>query len=784
MNKKTGSFTLPGEAGYEELTLKLAKEWGADVIRDSDGTVLSDEITKAGYGIYSTICIIRDHNEWAKQHPDKLQQTFLMSDPVVAVPDDATAVDVQKGNSPVSGIGLDHACKLQIRPLAGYFTEQFRVNSSESALRYWQVFDRTADAEVERSKWSYDANSETVTINDAIPFHIYTVNFLAYQIWEQISMYNHVTNSWDKEHLMPIDPRTQECRDYMTQWFIDWCEAHPDTTVVRFTSMFYNFVWIWGEDARNRYRYSDWGSYDFTVSPEALDDFKEKYGYALTSEDFINKGKLHVTHMPPVKKQLDYMRFTNEFVVEYGRELVDIAHKYGKKAYVFYDDSWIGVEPYSDLFPKFGFDGLIKCVFSGYEARLCAGAKVETHELRLHPYLFPVGLGGLPTFSEGGDPALDAKKYWISVRRALLRQPVDRLGLGGYLHLTEGFQDFVDTITGIMDEFREIKELHADGGVYTLPIKIAVLHSWGSLRSWTLSGHFHETYMHTLIHINEALSGLPVDVKFISFDDLKGCGNEAGKTAGSAGVLDDVNIIINAGRAGSAWSGGDSWNDPELVAKLQKWVYEGGIVLGVDEPSAVPGAMDGFAMADVLGVGLDDGARVCHGRWAFDTDKELAAKIFGKSGTDFDSKVTSDKTVAESKSTAADRCVAAGFDLPCKKDIYLTDGKAHVIAEKNGIPTFAIHDFGRGKGVYMAGFEKNNANTRMLLNLLMYAAGIDLEQQNYITDDPDTECAYYPGSGRLVVINNSEIEKHTKVRTDKGVKEFYLRPFETQMIEF
>ena len=27
--------------------------------------------------------------------------------------------------------------------------------------------------------------------------------------------------------------------------------------------------------------------------------------------------------------------------------------------------------------------------------------------------------------------------------------------------------------------------------------------------------------MHDLIHINEALSGLPVDVKFISFEDVK-----------------------------------------------------------------------------------------------------------------------------------------------------------------------------------------------------------------------------------------------------------------------
>ena len=70
--KMTGGFTLPGEAGFEDLTLQLAKKWGADVIRDSDGTELSDEITNSGYGIYSTICIIRDHNAWAKEHPQYL----------------------------------------------------------------------------------------------------------------------------------------------------------------------------------------------------------------------------------------------------------------------------------------------------------------------------------------------------------------------------------------------------------------------------------------------------------------------------------------------------------------------------------------------------------------------------------------------------------------------------------------------------------------------------------------------------------------------------------------
>ena len=36
--------------------------------------------------------------------------------------------------------------------------------------------------------------------------------------------------------------------------------------------------------------------------------------------------------------------------------------------------------PYNGRFQEFGFDGLIKCVFSGYEARLCAGVDVLVEE--------------------------------------------------------------------------------------------------------------------------------------------------------------------------------------------------------------------------------------------------------------------------------------------------------------------------------------------------------------------------------------------------------------------
>ena len=132
IENRKGGFTLPGEAGYEELTLKLAKQWGADVIRDSDGTELSREILDAGYGIYSTICIIRDHNDWAKKNMDKLQQTFLVTQPKTAV---------------------EESVFFQL--MEDFFEGQFQVNDSENAMKYWQVYDRTSNEEISREKWSW-----------------------------------------------------------------------------------------------------------------------------------------------------------------------------------------------------------------------------------------------------------------------------------------------------------------------------------------------------------------------------------------------------------------------------------------------------------------------------------------------------------------------------------------------------------------------------------------------------------------------------------------------------
>ena len=49
----TGRFTLPSEENFAEETARLADLWGADAIRNSDGTHLDEAVERLGKRIYS-----------------------------------------------------------------------------------------------------------------------------------------------------------------------------------------------------------------------------------------------------------------------------------------------------------------------------------------------------------------------------------------------------------------------------------------------------------------------------------------------------------------------------------------------------------------------------------------------------------------------------------------------------------------------------------------------------------------------------------------------------------
>lgn len=717
-----GNFTLPGEAGYEDLTLELAEKWGADAIRDSDGTVLSNKITSTGYNIYSTICLVRADNEWAKANRDKLQQNYLMSNPKVAM-----------------------AKQLEIDMLDGFSRDQFAVNANDDPKTWWQVFDRTTGEEIPKEQWDFNAEKKTVTITNPKNWHKYTVNFLAYRIWEGISMYNHITNNWgDREHQMPVDPIYPETQQAMLAYLHKWLDEHPDTKIVRFTSLFYNFAWFWGEPSIQKFRYADWGSYEMTVSPRAMKLFAEAKGYEMFSEDFINNGSYCTSHDTPSRKLLEWMDFMNEFVVGFGRKCIDVIHNAGKIAYMFYDDHWVGTEPYGKRYKDFGFDGLIKCVFNAFEARLCAGVKgVETKELRLHPYLFPTGLNGEPTFMEGGNPALDAKRFWANIRRGLLRASIDRIGLGGYLHLVQDFPDFVEAIKQITKEFRTLKQFHAGGAPYTAPMKVAVLTAWGELRSWVYVGHF--IHGMELYEVTESLAGLPVNVSFISFNDLL-----------ENGIPEDIDVIINAGKCDTAWTGGRHWKNSKIIEIITEWVANGGGFIGIGEPSSARYAGQYFQLAHLLGVDRQTGqTSIVH----------------------IEPKITEDKNFIL---TDYPNEIDFGADID---NVFALKPEVTVLSEDKGSVKISVNDFGKGKSVYLSGFKFTPENTRLLHRSLFAVAGKQNEYDLWSSSNVFTDCAYYPNIKKLIVISCSDNPEKTTVTGDGKIFDIKLKPHGIMIVD-
>jgi len=696
----TGGFTLPGEAGYEELTLQLAKKWGADVIRDSDGTRLSEAITTSGYEIYSTLCLIRADNEWAKAHPDKVQQCCIMSQPVVAGSD---------------GVTIDL--------LNGYFWKQFRINSDDDPHEWWQVFDRTTGEEIATKDWTYDPAVGVVEIVNARKWHLYTVNFFCYRIWEEISMYNHVTNDWgDREHLMPIDPIHPEAQERILAYLETWLDEHPNTSVVRLTSMFYNFWWFWGEHPKRRFVVNDWGSYEFTVSPPAIRKFEEKNGYRMKSEDFVNAGLYNTSYKVPSAKYRDWMDFINAFVADFGRKCVDLIHARGKKAFVFYNDHWIGLEPWGDRFKDIGLDGIIDGIFSGFETRKVSGTKhVQVRELRLHPYLFPTGVNGAPSFLEGGNPTLECKTYWIDIRRALLREPVDRMGFGGYLHLVCNHPDFIDYIEHLAQEFRMLRSLHDGDSPYTADLEVAILTAWGQMRAWGCCGHYNRGNYYN--EVMESISGLPVRVRFISFEDILAGGIPAG-----------IQVVINAGTVDDAWSGGEYWANPKIIEAISGLVNSGGGFIGVGEPSALRHGCQYFQLAQLLGVDREVGLTRAFNRFQFDLAENP-------------------QFILEDLESDPDFGADAG-------NIYVLDQKTQVLAAMGRSPMITFKNFGEGRTVYLSGHKYTPENVRLLHRAIFFAARAEERFGTWLPSNVRTEAAYYPGHRKLVVVNNSpELQK-------------------------
>lgn len=578
--KSSGKLTIPTDIDIVPETLALMERWGADAIRDADGTEFPQELRDTNAKVYATYYTTRKDNAWAKANPDEVQQCYIMT-----------------------GFHAASGGELTIPLMQGISQEMMQLNAQDDPKRWWEVIDRTTGTVVAPAQWDVDAQAGSVTIRSTTPHHLYTVSFLAYIIWDPVHMYNAVVNDWDTEHQITFDVRQPKTKEFTLRRLREYLESHDYVDVVRFTTFFHQFTLIF--DELRREKYVDWYGYSASVSPYILKQFEAEVGYPFRPEYIIDQGYHNNQYRVPSKEYLDFMAFQRREVADLARELVNITHEYGKEAMMFLGDHWIGVEPFMPEFQSIGLDAVVGSVGNGSTLRLISDIPgLRYTEGRLLPYFFP------DVFHQGGDPVSEAKYNWNTARRALLRSPLDRIGYGGYLKLANQFPDFLDYVERVADEFRY---LHSNvQGMEPYCIKtVAVVNCWGKMRAWGCHMVHHALYQkqnYSYAGVIEALSGAPYDVRFISFDEI----------AGDASVLDGVDVVVMVGDQDTAHTGGIVWENPAIASALRGFAANGGGIIGVGEPSAHQWQGRLFQLADVFGVEKETGFTLGYDKYNWD----------------------------------------------------------------------------------------------------------------------------------------------------------------------
>ena len=560
-----GRVTIPTDVDVVPETLELLKRWGADAIRDCDGTDYPEELKNVDAKVYSTYYTTRKDNAWAKANPDEIQQMYIMTPFYTAVSD-----------------------TISIHLMNHLYPDMLKVNDHDDITRWWEVIDRTTGEVLSSSEWSYDSATGDVTIHNAKEFHDYTVSFLAYIMWDPVHMYNAVTNGWTNfEKQITFDVRQPKTHKYSMERLRKFIKDNPHVDVIRYTTFFHQFTLIFDELAREKY--VDWYGYSASVSPYILEQFEKEAGYKFRPEFIIDQGYMNNPYRIPSKEFTDFQAFQRREVAKLAKEMVDITHEGGKEAMMFLGDHWIGMEPFMDEFKTIGLDAVVGSVGNGSTLRLISDIEgVKYTEGRLLPYFFP------DVFHEGGDPVKEAKVNWVTARRAILRKPIDRIGYGGYLKLALQFPEFVDYVESVCNEFRELYDNIKGTTPYCIK-KVAVLNCWGKMRAWGNHMVHHAIYHRETVSyagIIEALSGAPFDVKFISFDDIRN----------NPEILDDIDVLMNIGDADTAYTGGENWTDETILTAVKRFIYNGGGFIGVGEPAAHQHEGHFFQLATVMGV--------------------------------------------------------------------------------------------------------------------------------------------------------------------------------------
>ncbi|NLO06029.1 MAG: hypothetical protein GX131_09420 [candidate division WS1 bacterium] len=580
----------------------------------------------------------------------------------------------------------------------------------------WWVFDTETGERLPGNRYAYDANTRTITISGAEDGRVYRVYYMMASsgigdpLYEPFATYALEVLRGQIEPLAGV---------LDTFWYDD-------------------LAYVW--PGANPQGGSDWESYFASARPENQRAFTEETGIPFDPRWLVLAPRT-LDVAPPIE-YIAWMHWVQERVKPWMRRATDVVHEHGARTWVYWGDAHVGLEPFMGSLEASNVDEIDKPAGDPVTARALVDFPGDAYRRFRVDWLYTHLVGR-------ADGSARLRQKWDNMRRGMLMQPAQ----GIYwmpMPLVTGLadeplrEDLVETLAQMNDEFRLIAGELGRTRAWEGGLNLYVAHSWGEQYSWRPWGS------RVLTHLTD----LPVRVRFISFHEIL-----------DAGVPEDAHCLLLYGLPGSAWAGGDVWEDTRLAQAVGNFVRDGGGLVALQGASATP---DGWALAELLGVNGTGATSEAAGGEAYSGDQWVEPEALSAARE------------GEGASLARAR-VVPGMDLPARIPGMsetvgarpVADDATVLAAVVNGesvAPGMVMREPGSGRTAWLSGWSNEYAFSRLLRTAIFWAARREGEATRlYVTGGDGLFVYAYPGARSIVLLSASDEPAEATVRCDPAI---------------
>lgn len=682
------------------LAFKWAKRLGAnELVGASESTPEGMRTWKRrGYRTVMLGALPMRYGSWLRDHPKDAQFGYWVTEPVEA-----------------------RDSQVRVRLIATKWGGE-SITTIFDPKRYWKVVDVSANEVVPPHQWSYNEDANVVTIINARRGHRYRVYFL---------MQTHVGDPqrprFAEAGLQALDKWLSKFKGVLdTYWFDEIAYAYPGPTP--------QGAW-------------DWEGYVWSAHPDNQSAFTRETGIAFDPRWLVMPPRS--IEVVPHRNYLRWMEWVQGKIKGWMRRAMDIPHRYGMRAWLYWGDCHVGMEPFLSSITDGNVDEIDKPASDAVTARaLVSFPGVVFRRFRVH-WLHS---------HQVGVPRMSAvlHREWTSAKRGLLMKPIrgiywmpfQNVAFSGEACVRE---DLIETISEINDEFRLIAERLADQPAWVHDITVYVIHSWGKVYSWRPWGS------PILTHLTDA----PVRVKFISYAEVE-----------TKGMPADADVAFLYGLPNSSWSGGHWWSSGKVAKALVQFVHDGGGLVALQAPSYYEVPEPHWALSDLLGVRGE-------GTLGYKL-QTVDASMLAYTGREAPQQVNSStawltKTVTGEKHWLSSELPVHILNMRETVNIAISSPATqmlYALRTRSGDTTPAViaRDVGNGRIVYICGWSNEYAFTRLIRRAILWVAHREDALKRLWVDNADNVFIYaYPTRRLLVLFSINESRVKAKVHFDPSI---------------